>query len=340
MLRFKLVIALWLFLVIPTLLFCQETVPNQIAYNYKTYDLYPETFAELPEIPSPFTTEDGIEILLAIMKDNKHALIPVTVENGAPLVYSTRIEDLFGKDRQLHVDSGDFPTLARTGLHSESELDGKEMITGFPVSLITYIGQPGKFSRAGFMADDEDIITVLKCDNRLVQKLSLTHPHMAKPLFHVWNIILKEIKLGKWARYWDNIQHIVYNERKVILQAEGGKGWQISIFQDEIKGRFNITVRRDLSLEEKSFLRDSYSHLSACQMTKLEDKLSGIHFSEMAPYYIMRYGFYEGHTDWRSDPIAIAFVFGLKSLEEIENAFQGNLYETLTSHFSKESIGK
>lgn len=324
---------------ITTSLHSQEAKPVQISINQHRYHLYPKTLDKLPEIPSPFTTEDGIEILLAFMKDNKHAFIPVTVENGDPLVYSTRIEDLFGKDQQLHVDSGDFPTLARTGLHSESELDGKEMITGFPVSLITYIGQPGKFSRIGFMADDEDIITVLKCDNRLVRKLSLTHPHMAKPLFHVWNIILKVIELGNWARYWDNIQHIVYNEREVILQAEGGKGWQISIFQDEIKGRFDITVRCDLSLEEKSFLRDRYSHLSASQMTKLEDKLSSIHFSEMVPYYIMRYGFYEGHTDWRSDPIAIAFVFGLKSLEEIENAFKGNLYETLTSHFSEEDTG-
>jgi hypothetical protein len=318
----------------------QEAKPVQISINQQRYNLYPETLDRLPEIPSPFTTDDGIEILLALMRDNNHALIPVTVENGNPLVYSTRIEDLFGKDRQLHVDSGDFPTLARTGLHSESELDGKEMITGFPVSLVNYIGQPGKFSRAGFMADDEDIINILKGDNRFVQKLSLTHPDMAKPLFHVWNIILKEIELGKWARHWNNIQHIVYNERKVILQAEGGKGWQISIFQDEIKGRFDINVRRDLLLEEKSFLKARYSYLSARQMTKLEDKLSSIHFSEMAPYYIMRYGFYEGHTDWRSDPIAIVFVFGLKSLEEIENAFKGNLYEILTGHFSKKDIGK
>jgi hypothetical protein len=39
---------------------------------------------------------------------------------------------------------------------------------------------------------------------------------------------------------------------------------------------------------------------------------------EMHPFYIWRYGFYEGHTAWRSDPIAIAFIFGLKSIEEIE----------------------
>ncbi|MCK4835997.1 MAG: hypothetical protein KAT17_05135, partial [Candidatus Aminicenantes bacterium] len=61
--------------------------------------------------------------------------------------------------------------------------------------------------------------------------------------------------------------------------------------------------------------------------------LCSIHFSEMAPYYIMRYGFYEGHTDYRADPIAIAFIFGLKSLKEIDNIFQGKLYTTLSNHF-------
>ena len=53
----------------------------------------------------------------------------------------------------------------------------------------------------------------------------------------------------------------------------------------------------------------------------------------MEPYYVMRYGFYEGHTSWRVDPITIAFIFGLKSLDEIEAAFPDNLYEALTGHF-------
>jgi len=238
------------------------------------------------------------------------------------------------------VDSGDFPVLAKTGLHSESELDRKEMITGMPVSVITYIGRPGRFSWAGFMADDEDIISVLKGDNYLVKKLGLTHPQMAKPLFHVWNIVLKEIELGKWRRFWDNIKYIFYNQGKVILKAEGTKGWQISIFQDEIQGMFDINVRRELALKEKSFLKDRYSHLSTQKMADLEEKLSSIHFSEMAPYYIMRYGFYEGHTSYRADPIAIAFIFGLRSLDEIESAFKGKLCETLTNHFSEEKVGK
>ncbi len=49
----------------------------------------------------------------------------------------------------------------------------------------------------------------------------------------------------------------------------------------------------------------------------------------MQPQYIMRYGFYEGHTFWRADPIAISFIFGFKSLEELDVIFEGKLFKTL-----------
>jgi hypothetical protein len=53
---------------------------------------------------------------------------------------------------------------------------------------------------------------------------------------------------------------------------------------------------------------------------------------EIQPYYVMRYGFYEGHTMWRADPIAISFIFGLKSLEEMDHDVEGDLYRNLTEH--------
>jgi hypothetical protein len=320
--------------------YSQETTSHRSSFLRSTLPLYPAVLDTLPNIDSPFTTEEEQELLLVTMKSNQYALIPVTIENGAPLHYSTRVKSVLGKDQQLLVDTGDFPTLSKTGLHSESELRGKEMITGFPVSLITYIGRPGRFSGAGFMADDEDVTSVLIGDNRLVEKMGLTHPQMAKPLFHVWNVILKEYELGNWARHWDNIPSFFYNGAEVMLKAHGTKGWQISIFQDEVQGSCDIDVGREMTEEEKSFLKDEYPALSPDQLTELEKKLSSIHFSEMVPYYIMRYGFYEGHTDYRSDPIAVAFIFGLKSLEEIENVFQGELYQAMMNHYTNETIGR
>jgi len=311
--------------------------PESISHQQIAHPLYPNVLDERPDIPSPYLTPDRTEILTAILKNGKYIFMPVTVENGKPLHYSYRVSTVYGKDQQLHVNRGDFPTLARTGLHSEAELDGKDMITGMAVDLITYIGRPGRFSGAGFMAEDEDIISVLKGDNNLVRRLGLTHPQMATPLYHVWNMILQEIKCGRWGRF-SGIQCFFYNGNKITLRAESMKGWQISIFHDEIQGRFDIDVQRMLTPAERLFLQEKYAHLSAAQMAELEGKLTRFHFSEMVPYYIMRYGFYEGHTDYRADPIAIACIFGLRTVEEIENAFSGRLYRALTDTFTTENV--
>lgn len=320
--------------------FAQSPAADRLSHGQQSWPLYPEVLAERPDIPSPWTATDGREVLLVRLKDGRYALVPVTVENGTPLLYSTKIPDLFGKDRQLAVDSGDFPTLARTGLHAEAELRDRPLITGLPVEVITSIGRPGRFSGTGFLANDEEILDVLIGDNRRVSALGLTHPQLARPLFHIWNLILKELEVGRWARHWDHIPVIIYNGQPLELTAEGGKGWQMSIFQDEIQGRFNITVRRTMSDDERTFLRRRYPHLSTREHLEMEDRLSRVHFSEMLPFYIMRYGFYEGHTDYRADPLAIARVFGLRSLEEIEAAFPGKLERVLTAHYTRADTDK
>ena len=70
-------------------------------------------------------------------------------------------------------------------------------------------------------------------------------------------------------------------------------------------------------------------------MKDLKFRLSNLDFSEMLPYYIMRYGFYEGHTGYRPDPVSISFIFGLKSLEQIDKNLGGQLYNALFNHFDK-----
>jgi len=183
---------------------------------------------------------------------------------------------------------------------------------------------------------DEDIISVLKGDNRLVKMLGSTHSEIVKPLFHVYNVILMVKKDSERS----NIKGIIYNNRKIKLEFWGSKGWQESIFNDEILGYWQIEIWRELDQEEKSFLSEKYANLGEEKMAELKKKLSYIHTGEMVPYYIMRYGFYEGHTSYRADPIAIAFIFGLRSIEEIERLFENKLYENLTNHFSKDSVGK
>ncbi len=296
--------------------------------------LYPETVAEPPGLASPAKLPDGTEVVVALMRDGRYTVVPVTVENAPPdLAYGSR---KIGKGRQLDVDVNDFPTLARTGLHAQEELDNTERITGRLIEVITEIGRPGNASGAGFLAADEDILSVLRGDNRLVARLGLTHPEMAKPLFHIWNLILKEYELRRIGRNWDNVQYVLYNGKKICFgEVHPTRGFQGSIFNDEIMGAFDINLFREVDESEKAFLRKKYPNLSEEQMAELVRKLSHILTGEMEPYYVMRYGFYEGHTAYRVDPLAIALIFGLRSLEEIEAAFPGRLYETLTTHFTE-----
>jgi hypothetical protein len=296
------------------------------------YPCYPEMLDTRPNISSPHTSPDGVELVTARMKNGRYALYPVTVENGKTLDYK---QNLWGKGLQLRVDSADFPTLAEKGLHSEIELDRTKRITGRSIEEITEVGRPGRSSGAGFMSEDEDILSVLEGDNRWVTKLGLKHPQLAKPLFHVWNMILMDYELGRLKRFWNQVEYLLYNDKNVVVKAESYKGWQESIFDDEILGRFEIEIWREMNQEEQAFIREKYSHLTDQQVAELIKKLSTIHMGEMAPFYIMRYGFYEGHTDYRADPIAIAWIFGFKSIQEIEASFDGKLYEALTQHFTR-----
>lgn len=55
----------------------------------------------------------------------------------------------------------------------------------------------------------------------------------------------------------------------------------------------------------------------------------------MQPQYIMRYGFYEGHTFWRADPLALSFIFGINSLEELDKTFEYRLPDIMSMHHTK-----
>jgi hypothetical protein len=145
-----------------------------------------------------------------------------------------------------------------------------------------------------------------------------------------------DLSLDRWnmARHrWENIVYFYYNNQKVFVEAEDTKGGQKSIFDDDIEGGFYIKLWREFSERELQYLSKHYQHLAPAELAVLKTHLSVINTGEIEPQYIMRYGFYEGHTFWRTDPIAITFIFGLTSLEEIDQIANGKLYELLTTHF-------
>lgn len=325
-----LIFGCYLLLSFSAFVFLRQGHPQEAITAEESPKLFPHMYERMPRIPSPYTMKDGTEIVVAFMKSKKYACLPVTVENGKPLVYSRGTGQL-GKGKQREADTADFPTLAETGLHSEIELDQTKTITGRSVAVITEIGRPERSSGAGFMAHDEDILSVLKGDNRLVQQMGLTHPQMAKALFHVWNLVFMP---------YQDIEFLLYNGKRIYFEIQGSKGWQDSIFNDEVEGQYTLKIWREMEPGEKAFINEAYPGLDDESMTQLIGTLSRINSGEMAFYYIMRYGFYEGHTDFRADPIAVAFIFGLRNLDEIEKAFERKLDRVLSGHFSEESLSQ
>jgi hypothetical protein len=282
-------------------------------------ELYPKKYKTLPDILSPSKLENGTEVIISVNATGEYSVLPVTQEKGE--IYSC-LYDFNGKGDQVWNSFG------KTGLHSEDELNKKTMITGRSIEVINFISKPKRFSDAGFLAEDEDIISVLIGDNRIVMRMGMVHSQMAKPMFHIWNAIL--------ANYFEekDTATIYYNSNIVRFNREWCNGYQESIFHDEIEGRHNIHIWRELSKEEIKYLTVKYNKLTDAQLKILIEILTHLHVSEMTPFYIMRYGFYEGHTSYRADPIAIAVVFGLKSIKDIDVSFNNDLYNILNQHFT------
>ncbi len=291
--------------------------------DQKSYHIYPELNDQLPQISSPLLMEDGREFVLAVTKENKYAVIPVGLSEDG------------GMCNQLLVDKEDFPALANTGLHDPNQLLEMKTITGMPVDEITQLGQPGGLSNGGFMAEGEDIISVIYNDDQLVRIMGLTHPMLAKPLFHILNMMEMDLSLNKWnmARHqWENIKYFYYQDQVVQIEAFDTKGGQQSIFDDGIEGSFHIRIWRELDEKETNFLKKHYNHLNNEEFEAFTKHLTHMNIGEMQPQYIMRYGFYEGHTFWRADPVTIAFIFGFANLHELHQVFAGQLDKKLMSH--------
>jgi len=295
--------------------------PGSVQWDGKPIALFPATNAKDPGLPSPYRSPDGRMTLTARLVDGRVAVVAVTLT-----------------PEQQVVDAADFPALARTGLHDEKALSNTQTITGRSVAEITSLGRPGRLSASGFLADDEDIISVLVADNRLVERLGLTHRALAEPLSYVMNLLATDIGVV-WANHsFDGLAGFSYDGMEIRIKGTGTKGGQQSIFADGIEGALDLDIWRELTKREKGLLKTAYRSLPEDRFTALVDGLSRIHTGEMEPQYITRYGFYEGHTEYRTDPLAIALIFGLTTLEKIEAAFPGRLPQVLTERCTRDRV--
>ncbi|MDB4582318.1 hypothetical protein N9164_04135 [Draconibacterium sp.] len=309
----------------------QNTLPKINSSNLK---FAPKCNPEKPDLPSPAISETGRELILLKTQNDLYTWMDGTVENGEPFDYKKR---LYGKGNQLMADEKDFPHFASTGVHSEKELWNTKIITGRSVSQITIDGRPWGSSSVGFMAEDETIMSVIYADNQTVKKLGLTHHDIARPLFHFWNVArdFEKYCVDTVTNQRIEIEALMYNGHQVRFKIQGSRGWQESIFNDEILGTGHIEIWRELSLKELDYLKTNYTQLAPAQFEQLQKKLSHFHTSEMVFFYINRYGFYEGHIEYRPDPITVAMVFGLTTIKDANRACDGDLYNYFNMHFTK-----
>jgi hypothetical protein len=296
-------------------------VAGSVTFGGRTYRLYPDVLREKPSIPSPLTAADGTELMVAVTRDRRYSIVPVTLKP---------------ESRQCEADGADFPTFASTGLHADVELAPTRAITGRTLEEIADLARPGRLSTAGFLGRDEDLLGVLRDDNRTVAALRITHPDLARPLFHLLNMMQADIDLGRWnmaTHRWHNITSVISHGRTVHVVAGDTKGGQQSIFADGLDGSLWFELKGEITDAERAFLKARYPALRAEEMAALVRSLTCIRSGDMEPFYITAYGFYEGTTPWRTDPVALAFVFGLRTLEQIETAFPGRLYGLMMARF-------
>ena len=246
------------------LFFCLLTLSLSLsilpAQAHKPYVLYPQVKDTRPKIDSPFIESDKTEYVVAVTKENKYAVMAVTLSNERDIC------------PQLVINYQDFPALASTGLHSGAELGKLTTITGRSLDEITRLARPGGLSQYGFLAEDEHILDVLTGDNRLVENLELTHPLLAKPLFHVLNMMDNDLVLNRWnmaRHHWDNIQYFYYKNHQIYVDVVDTKDGQQSIFNDSMEGGFYIKLWFEPDPADLEFLQTHYSHLTSEQMDQM-----------------------------------------------------------------------
>jgi hypothetical protein len=145
-----------------------------------------------------------------------------------------------------------------------------------------------------------------------------------------------DIDLGRWnmaAHRWHNVASVISHGRTVRVVAGDTKGGQQSIFADGLDGSSWLELTGEMTAAERVFLKTRYPRLAPGEMDALVQSLTCVRSGDMEPFYITWYGFYEGATPWRTDPVALAFIFGLRTLEQIDAAFPGRLYDLMMIRF-------
>ncbi|MBF0489072.1 MAG: hypothetical protein HQL15_00455 [Candidatus Omnitrophica bacterium] len=184
---------------------------------------------------------------------------------------------------QTYTEAPNASGFVMGGVNTNETIAKLTNLTGMSINEIEQRARPGTSSEAGFIDAKEKLVDVLKADNSFVRSLGLTHQQLAEPLFYAMNLLEQiEEKYGVGFSQ----ESINFHYKGILYRANfvSYRGMQWSIFNDGVATNKDYVV------------------------TNMQNGAS-VKFSGMVPYYIWRYGFYEGHVRYRVDPRNIVHVF-------------------------------
>lgn len=223
-----------------------------------------------------------------------------------------------------------------------SSLDSLTHLNGVPIATIEARAKPGGWSTGGFIGRDETFLGVLQRDWKTISLLGLTHTEMADHL--------RTIRAGARAFYgeqsgvtsYDYTQFpgmkalvegmhgasFVHRPQTIRVTVETYGGHQEDIFKTGGRMQLNQGVVVD---SEWNWCRDF-----VYQNTTTGQKIT-------VPYglfeYIRRYGFYEGTTAYRVDPLQLISVITGERREDIQMFLQMREVEALIPKFGTQENG-
>ncbi|HEY4036066.1 MAG TPA: hypothetical protein VGL94_19075 [Ktedonobacteraceae bacterium] len=156
-------------------------------------------------------------------------------------------------------------------MNSTESIRNLQSINGITIENLEARMRPRCDSGAGFLGSNESLREVIIKDTKTVTEMGLTHQEIAEFL----RLFSKEQK-GRSE----------HNGKEYFHYFKPWRGDQVSPFSDGTKASVYHTV---INLENGA----------------------RIEFSELLPEMIDRYGFYEGKTSYRLDPMEIARVAGI-----------------------------
>lgn len=158
-------------------------------------------------------------------------------------------------------------------------------IHGIPIKELERRMRPRQLSEAGFLGPEESLLDVMAMDNDWVTQNNLSHQKIAETLHFIRALALNKLD-GK---------EIVFHDRRYQVDSVFFMGGQVSPFEQLDSVRFSPAPHAYGSFD-----------------LRVKNLATGdsISFSSLLPFFIERYGFYEGTgTPYRVSPQKICEVF-------------------------------